>query len=384
MDTKSSMRAMPSLSCNQTLPYDLKANVPIGIAVSAGISATACSVAVILLLWQRMYCCFTHRMVLYLLLHTTVNALNFILRIAGVITSFIESKEYTSLFCPFHGFLTLYFASAQLLMQTGLTFHIGCLVVLVEVRCIRPLGHHYLGITSAFESEGSRNAKRYAVCLELVYALAPVLIPLLFAWVPFTTDDFGPAGLWCWIRRIDEESCELVVSGVIEQYTLWYGPLTVITLINTTVIIITIVTICKKVYHFKKSGETPTGYKNTLKQVLPILAYPIIFQVENWVALANRVGNLINSAKVVPLLIMHSILIPSNGLFAAITFFVYFAVWKKHAMDSKKRLRAHSDLPPLEDEGRSVQSHTISNWIDYEEYTQVTIPQHQTLHLNES
>ena len=74
-------------SSNQTLAFDLKTiYVPIGIAVSAGISAAACSVAVILLLWQRMYRCFTHRMVLYLLLYTTVNALNYILRIY---TSFI-------------------------------------------------------------------------------------------------------------------------------------------------------------------------------------------------------------------------------------------------------------------------------------------------------
>ena len=343
--------------------------MPIGIAVSAGISAAACSVAVILLLWQRMYRCFTNRLVLYLLLYTMANALNYVMRLGGTFPSFVKSEVYNDWFCPFHGFLTLYFDFAQLLMQTGLTFHIGCLVVLVEVRCTRPLGHCYQGITSAFES-GSRNAKRYAVCLELVYALAPALIPLLFAWVPFTTNDFGPSGLWCWIRRTDEEKCELVISGVIQQYTLWYGPLMVVTLINTTVIIITIATICKKAHHFKKSGETLTGYKNTLKQVLPILAYPVIFQVENFIALAHRLGNLINSAIIVPLLIIHGAFIPSNGLFAAIAFFVYFAVWKKHALDNKRQ-RVSSDLPPLEDEGRSIRSHLQSNWIDYDEYTEL-------------
>ena len=254
--------------------------VIIGVAVSAGISAAACSVAVILLLWQRMYRCFTHRLVLYLLLYTTFNGLNHVLRLGGAFPLFVQSDEYKSFFCPIQGFLTLYFDFAQLFMQTGLTFHIGCLVVLVEVRCTRPLGHHYLGITSAFESEGSRNAKRYAVRLELVYALAPALIPLLFVWVPFTTHNFGREEFWCWITAARNET---LLSGEIERLVLWHSPLTVITLINTTVIIVTIVTICKKVYHFKKSGETPTGYKNTLKQVLPILAYPVIFQVEYWV-----------------------------------------------------------------------------------------------------
>ena len=358
-------------SSNQALAFDLKTiYVPIGIAVSAGISAAACSVAVILLLWQKMYRCFTHRLVLYLLLYTTVNGLNHVLRFGGAIPSFVQRDEYKCLFCPIQGFLTLYFDFAQLLMQTGLTFHIGCLVVLVEVRCTRPLGHHYLGITSAFESEGSRNAKRYAVRLELVYALAPALIPLLFVWVPFTTHNFGREELWCWITTANSAT---QVSGEIEQIVLWYGPLTVITLINTTVIIITIVTICKKVYHFKKSGETPTGYKNTLKQVLPILAYPVIFQVEYWVALAHELVHIIyddkNGTSTKSLAILHGILVPSNGLFAAIAFFVYFAVWKKRSMDDDElRKRLLTDLPPLEYEGRFIQSRVHSKWIDYEEY----------------
>ena len=358
---------MLKTSCNPSL-YSNLTSATIGIAVSAGISAAACSVAVILLLWQRMYRCFTHRLVLYLLLYTMASALNHVLRIGGAFPSFVTSEEYKDSFCPFHGFITLYIDFAQLLMQTGLTFHIGCLIVLVEVRCTRPLGHRYLGITSAFES-GSRNAKRYAVCLELVYALAPALIPLLFAWVPFTTNDFGTDELWCWIKTNNNRSN---ITGKIQQYTLWYGPLMVVTLTNTTVIIITIATICKKAYHFKKSGETPTGYKNTLKQVFPILAYPVIFQIEYWVALIHEVSQSV-TCTAASLAIIHGVIVPSNGLFAAITFFIYFAVWKKRSIDDEKlRKRLLSDLPPLECEGRFIQSHTKSKWIDYEEYKEVT------------
>ena len=159
--------------------------------------------------------------------------------------------------------------------------------MLVELRCTRPLGLHYLSITSAFESESSTHkAKRYAVYLELIYALSPAVLPLLFVWVPFITGDYGKAGLWCWIRRVND-NCELVISGVIQQYTLWYGPLLLLTLTNTCVIITTIIIICRKAYLFKKSGETPTDYKNTLKQVLPILAYPVIFQILNFMVYAS-------------------------------------------------------------------------------------------------
>ena len=324
--------------------------MPICIGATALISLTACVAVIVIFCWQRMLNRFIHRLIIYLLVYSIFISAAVALRLTGSIKTFVTSEPYGP-FCVITGFLTQYSIWTIVLSQTVIVAHIGCLVVLVEVRCIRPLGHHYLGITSAFESEGSRNAKRYAVRLELVYALAPALIPLLFVWVPFITDDYGPTGLWCWIRRIDEESCELVVSGVIEQYTLWYGPLTVITLINTTVIIITIVTICKKVYHFKKSGETPTGYKNTLKQVLPILAYPIIFQILSWFALANRVSGLLSSSVFHPLLIIHSIGSPSWGLLAAIASLIYFAVWKKKTkIKEKQRRRAVSDLPSLRDE----------------------------------
>ena len=57
-------------------------------------------------------------------------------------------------------------------MQTGLTFHIGCGQMLIDT--LSSFGHRYLGITSRLLPSGSRNAKRYAVCLELVYAMAPV------------------------------------------------------------------------------------------------------------------------------------------------------------------------------------------------------------------
>ena len=338
-----------SSSCSSSNQSVLSLYLPIGIGVTALSSLTASAAVIVLFCCQKMLNKFTHRLIIYLLAYSIFISAALALRLTSSLTAFAASEAYGP-FCVISGFLSQYSGWTMLLSQTVIVVHIGCLVVLVEVRCTRPLGHHYLGITSAFES-GSRNAKRYAVCLELVYALAPALIPLLFAWVPFTTNDFGPAGLWCWIRRTDEEKCELVISGVIQQYTLWYGPLMVVTLTNTTVIIITIATICKKAHHFKKSGETPTGYKNTLKQVLPILAYPVIFQVQSWFALTNRLYGLLSSSRFLPLLIIHSIGSPSWGLIAAIVSIIYFAVWKrKAAIEEQQRKRAVSNLPPLREE----------------------------------
>ena len=342
--------------CNQSSSEDLRQYLPILITATASLSLTACVVVEGLFMCQRLYHRFAHRLIIYLLLYAVFISFALALRVTSSISEFVTSEAYTP-FCAFSGFLAEYSGFTLLLSQTVLVIHTGCVVVLVELRCTRPLGLHYLSITSAFESESStRNAKRYAVYLELIYALSPAVLPLLFVWVPFITGDYGKAGLWCWIRRVND-NCELVISGVIQQYTLWYGPLLLLTLINTCVIITTIIIICWKAYQFKKSGETPTDYKNTLKQVLPILTYPVIFQIQSWFALANRLNGLVSSRNL-PLLIIHSIGSPSWGLLASITSIVYFVVWKrKH---DRKRSREVSYLPPLREDEIIAES-TISS-----------------------
>ena len=338
-------------SCDQTMSGTLGHNLPIVIGTISLLSLITCIAAVVLLLWQRMYRTFTHRSILYLLLYTIFASASSALTVAGAFDTFVISEAYSP-FCSFSGFIGLYGISAQLIGQTVLTVHLGCVILLVEIRCTRPLGHHYLGITSAFETDSSSHkAKCYSQCLELIYALSPLVLPLLYVWVPFIHNNYGPVGVWCWIRRVGDD-CEQVLSGVIEQYALWYGPQFFLTLVNTCIIIATIVTIIWKAHHFRKCGETPTDYRNTLKQVLPILAYPIIFQLLSLFALSHRLSNLISPTMIIPLLIMHSIASPSWGIFAAATFMVYFVVWKRHKKEEKERQRAISNLPLLLDEDR--------------------------------
>ena len=343
-------------SCNQTLTGNLVHNLAIVIGTISLLSAIASIAAVVLLLWQQMYRTFTHRLILYLLLCTILGSCSFTLGIVGAFEYFVSSENYPP-FCSFSGFLDQYSISVHLLTQTVLTIHLGCTILLVEIRCTRPLGHHYLGITTAFETDlSSYKAKRYSRRLELVYALSPLVIPLFFVWIPFIHNNYGPAGAWCWIRGRGDD-CEQVLSGIIEQYALWYGPLFILTLVNTCIITAIVVTIIWKAYHFRKYGETLTDYRDTLKQVLPILAYPIIFQLISWLALTNRLGNLFSSTVIVPLSIIHSVATPSKGLFTAVTFMVYFVVWKTH--EKKKRLRAMSNLPELEVEDRFQLSETL-------------------------
>ena len=187
-------------SC-EVFSEDFKRYLPIGISSTALLSLAACSVVAILLLCQKMYCAFHHRIILYLLLYTILADASYMLRIVGAF-SLTKSGDFNPVFCSISGFLNEYTDLAQLLIQTIVTVHVGCMVLLIEVRCTRPLGHHYLGITTAHETESSScKAKRYMRRLELVYALSPAVLPLLFAWIPFVTGDYGKAGIWCWMKH---------------------------------------------------------------------------------------------------------------------------------------------------------------------------------------
>ena len=287
-----------------------------------------------------MYCAFHNRIILYLLLYTILADAAYVSRIAGTF-SLAKSGAFNPTFCSIAGFLNEYTDLAQLIIQTLVAIHVGCMVLLVEVRCTRPLGHHYLGITTAYETEScSCKGKRYMRRLELVYALSPAVLPLMLAWIPFVTGDYGKAGLWCWIRSTKGNCSDLVISGVTEQYLLWYIPESILTIVNTTIIIITITVI---IWKFKQTLSM--GYREILKKVLPILAYPIIFQILHWFALINRtVSKIIYPVKIPVLMVMHSIGTASSGLFAAAAFAVYFTVWKNQL---RKRGRSESDLPPL-------------------------------------
>ena len=59
--------------------------------------------------------------------------------------------------------------------------------------------------------------------LETVLFLLVFCLPLLFDWIPFTTDSYGPFGPWCWIRRL-ENNCSVHRAGSIERESLAYAP----------------------------------------------------------------------------------------------------------------------------------------------------------------
>ena len=68
--------------------------------------------------------------------------------------------------------------------------------------------------------------------LEVAIFVFAVTLPLLFEWIPFTTNSYGPLGTWCWIRNL-EENCNLSSAGMLEQVWLWDVPFVTIAFLTS-------------------------------------------------------------------------------------------------------------------------------------------------------
>ena len=67
--------------------------------------------------------------------------------------------------------------------------------------------------------------------LELAVFTSTFGLPLIFTWIPFTTDSYGPSGTWCWIRSL-EDDCSQHTAGLWEQLWLSRVPFILVAVIT--------------------------------------------------------------------------------------------------------------------------------------------------------
>ena len=125
----------------------------------------------------------------------------------------------------------------------------------------------------------------FAVCyknlkkLEICYVVTSLVVPAAMAAVPFITHTYGQQdfrGPWCWIQE-DSTGCppQPIRPGVIEVYSLIAVSLLFVTLL---VGVMLGVLLCR--VHCRVS-RTATKNKTAIRQMLPLVSYPIVFYVLN-------------------------------------------------------------------------------------------------------
>ena len=114
-------------------------------------------------------------------------------------------------------------------------------------------------------------------------------VPLLFSIVPFKDFQdgsmYGLAGPWCWIKLTDE-NCHEYEAGVIEQFALFYAPLIIVFTLNFLAMLVVIIILYKGTR--KESGRLQYPYKEAMKEAMPLLIYPIVYNILVALPFINR------------------------------------------------------------------------------------------------
>ena len=171
---------------------------------------------------------------------------------------------------------------------------------------------------------------------EAVYVISSILIPLPIACVPLITNTYGQAGAWCWIKATDS-NCEPLRTGMIEQFALWYGPIVVLTVVDVLAVIRIAHILCKRAWKYDREFHDPLlpkqNHRAALKEVLPLIAYPIAFHVAILIALADRIYTVVKNESF-DLGLAHTIVTSSWGWLAAVTLLIHLHVLRKHKREN--------------------------------------------------
>ena len=262
----------------------------------AGLAAIACCVVVLLIVFFKAYKRFVHRLTLYLAIAALIYSIIFALQILPVEARCGIVMVRSEQLCTALGFLVEY---AALLFMTWITFHLFVLAVF----------------------------RKYEVGGVIVCHVSPIL----FSVVPFINFGrhgtmYGLAGAWCLIR-VTGEGYQPYEEGLIEQFTLWYGPLMLVVLLNFLAMVIMIIVLYRGTRETSEllatTHQLQGQYRAALKEAMPLLFYPIFFNIICCLAFANRVYYAATNKASSPLWVAHAVADPCLPLFIPVAFLLH-------------------------------------------------------------
>ena len=127
--------------------------------------------------------------------------------------------------------------------------------------------------------------------LEILYALLIFILPFSFSWIPFIDSDFGPAGVFCWIRDREYDDCnKLFIFGTYLRFFLFYIPLYVVIFVMFILLIISFCVIRRR----RKRWHNQNDHKNEIQkkietEIRSLIAYPIIYILLSILPLIHRI-----------------------------------------------------------------------------------------------
>ena len=254
-------------------------------SVSA-VSVTTCFVGLCWLFYLKLYRQFLYRLAAY---QVTASLLHAIIAISQFAFLNYDYSKHPS--CVVVGYLYLTTVWMKTCFGFWITFHLFCFAILLK------------------------NTKK----LEPLYVVTSILFPIAISSVPLATGSYGPTGEWCWMeaRKCDK------AAGFIEQIALWSGPAFVVLILQSIAMLTIMITVYYRAYG--KSDHGRDQYRKAFKQLLPLVAYPVLFCILVAPPLIARVyGFAATPSK--GLLILSAVCIPSWSFFAGVTLITHIGV----------------------------------------------------------
>ena len=266
---------------------------------AGGTSVFVCLLAIILVFTSGLHRQIVYRLALYQASSSLAFGLSCVLQL--IYMHYNEDVNTYSKVCISVGWLTQFTCCLKLFFSTWMTSHLFLYAV-----CYR-------------------NFKE----LEPWFVAGIVLLSLVISSVPFATHSYGPSGSWCWIGNLGG-NCSIQLAGVIEQFALWYGLALVVLLGQCVAIFVMIFVVVARVYRTKRyhllSNGSTRQYYNLLKQLLPLVSYPLLFTLLVTPPFVNRVYEAFHHSGNRGLLLANACIAPAWSLAAGITLMVHVSI----------------------------------------------------------
>ena len=196
--------------------------------INAVISIVVCTVALALLVAMSLHSYFTYRLVSYQIL--SLMLLDFAYSL--LILQFVPRDSIVRGVCQAIGFLVVYAVWVNLLFSVCAVIHLYCFAV-------------------AF-----RNLRRF----EPVYVAVCVLLPLLYAWIPLSTNSYGSDNYLCFVTTWNDSlQMSKRIDGIVEEFVLFYGPLVGVAGMNCLVVLTMFAILARRVLTSRRSKSRIAG-----------------------------------------------------------------------------------------------------------------------------
>jgi len=178
-------------------------------------------------------------------------------------------------FCEAVGFLTQYFGSVWLLFILGIS-----LVLFFRAwelaNCWKPTF-----IDPALKEQTRKSTSKINK-LEIALLISILVLPLLFDWIPFVTNSYGPEkGSLCWIHKIKRD-CSTQTAGLVEKIALWDVPFGLVAVLTLILFVATLCLLKRELKNTKVRKLIELGFVGSLISLAFLAFTSIMSTVVNY------------------------------------------------------------------------------------------------------